>query len=200
MTAEELHQIVNSWKNSTYLRDIPLVFNQELYSKALDEFWFDYLRWYPNDKIIDIKKLLLTPQLHGILTYRLASYIYQYINEDFAEQADLISNIGRINSQSEIFYSAMIGRGLKVNHGIGTVIGARCTIGENCTIHQNVTLGDKNGGRPTLGNNCMIYAGAKIIGNITIGDNCVIGANSVVMNSFPEGSVIAGIPARKIIK
>lgn len=113
-------------------------------------------------------------------------------------QQDLISNIGRINSLSEIYYSASIGQGLKINHGIGTVIGARCVIGNDCIIHQNVTFGDKHSGRPILGDNCIVYAGAIIIGDIQIGNNCIIGANSVVMDSFPDNSVIAGSPARKI--
>ena len=71
-------------------------------------------------------------------------------------------------------------------------------IGNNCLLHQNVTLGDKNSGRPTIGDNCVIYAGATIIGDINIGNNCIIGANSVVLNSFPDNSIIAGVPARKI--
>lgn len=82
---------------------------------------------------------------------------------------------------------------------MGTVIGARCSIGANCTIHQNCTLGDKNGGRPKIGNNVTIYAGSMILGDITIGDNCIIGANSVVMESCPANSILVGSPA-KIIK
>lgn len=69
-------------------------------------------------------------------------------------------------------------------------------IGDNCLIHQNVTLGDKNGGRPTIGDNCVIYAGAKILGDIHIGNNSIIGANAVVLKSCPENSTLLGIPAK----
>lgn len=106
--------------------------------------------------------------------------------------------LGREIGQIEIFYSSTIGKAFKINHGVGTVIGARCKIGDNCTIHQNCTLGDHNGGRPTLGNNVIIYAGAMILGDIHIGDNSIVGANSVVLDSFPENSIIAGTPAKLI--
>ena len=198
MTAKELYQIIEAWKNATYLKECSLVFDNDIYSKALETFLYDYKKWFPNDDFVDRQKLLLTPQLHGILAYRIASLWYCSSHTHILAQQDLISNIGRINSLSEIYYSASIGQGLKINHGIGTVIGARCVIGNDCIIHQNVTLGDKHSGRPVLGDNCIVYAGAMIIGDIKIGNNCIIGANSVVMDSFPDDSVIVGCPARKI--
>lgn len=200
MTAIELFQIFEGWKNTTYLKECSLVFDNDIYSKALETFLYDYKKWFPNDDCVDRQKLLLTPQLHGILAYRIASLWYRSLDTptNTLAQQDIVSNIGRINSLSEIYYSANIGQGLKINHGIGTVIGARCVIGNDCIIHQNVTFGDKHSGRPILGDNCIVYAGAMIIGNITIGNNCIIGANSVVMDSFPDESVIAGCPARKI--
>ena len=198
MTAKELYQIIEAWKNATYLKECSLVFDNDIYSKALETFLYDYKKWFPNDDFVDRQKLLLTPQLHGILAYRIASLWYCSSHTHILAQQDLISNIGRINSLSEIYYSASIGQGLKINHGIGTVIGARCVVGNDCIIHQNVTLGDKHSGRPVLGDNCIVYAGALIIGDIKIGNNCIIGANSVVMDSFPDDSVIVGCPARKI--
>ena len=200
MTARELYQIIEGWKNATYLKECSLVFDNDIYSKALETFLYDYKKWFPNDDYVDRQKLLLTPQLHGILAYRIASLWYRSLGiyTHTLAQQDLISNIGRINSLSEIYYSASIGQGLKINHGIGTVIGARCVVGNDCIIHQNVTLGNKHSGRPVLGDNCIVYTGAMIIGDIKIGNNCIIGANSVVMDSFPDDSVIAGCPARKI--
>lgn len=65
----------------------------------------------------------------------------------------------------------------------------------SCLIHQNCTLGDKNGGRPSVGDNVTIYAGAMILGDISIGSNTIIGANSVVLDSCPPGSILIGSPA-----
>lgn len=140
---------------------------------------------------------VLPPPLIGILCYRISHNINLLYGP--TREADAFSLLGREIGQIEIYYSATIGEAFKINHGIGTVIGARCRIGDNCTIHQNCTIGDRNGGRPTIGNNVTIYAGAMILGDITIGDDCIIGANSVVTQSYPAGSVIGGTPA-KIIK
>lgn len=198
MTAKDLYTLIEGWKETTFLKGFTLIFDHNIYAEALETFIHDYRRWYPSDEQIDLAKLILTPQLHGILTYRIASLWHKKDCSSTIKQQDILSNIGRINSLSEIYYSATIGTGLKINHGIGTIIGARAKIGDNCLLHQNVTLGDKNSGRPTIGDNCIIYAGATIIGDINIGNNCIIGANSVVLNSFPDNSIIAGIPARKI--
>lgn len=177
--------------------------------RATEDFVADYLRWYPNDTRFDYYKLLVTPQLGAILCYRISHIINKLqggVNtfgtaayKPGPYSADAYSLLGREIGQIEIFYSSTIGPGLKINHGGGTVIGARCSIGANCTIHQNCTLGDKNGGRPKIGNNVTIYAGSMILGDITIGDNSIIGANSVVMESCPANSILVGSPA-KIIK
>lgn len=198
MTAEDLYALIEDWKSNTFLKKYTLTFDHNIYIEALNTFIYDYRRWFTDDEHIDIDKLILTPQLHGILTYRIASLWHKSGISSEVKQQDILSNIGRIHSLSEIYYSAAIGTGLKINHGIGTTIGARAKIGNNCLLHQNVTLGDKNSGRPTIGDNCVIYAGATIIGDINIGNNCIIGANSVVLNSFPDNSIIAGVPARKI--
>lgn len=199
MTAYDLYKLVEHWKNLTFLKECSLIFEDDIYTEALCNFKYDYQRWYPLDDGIDKQKLILTPQLHGILTYRIASLFHRFTTHTHTiAQKDIISNVGRINSLSEIYYSAEIGCGLKINHGIGTIIGARTKIGNNCTIHQNVTLGDKNSGRPTIGDDCVIYAGALILGDIKIGNNCIVGANAVVMNDFSDNSIIVGTPARKI--
>ena len=88
-----------------------------------------------------------------------------------------------------------IGNGISFPHPQNIVIGQRVAIGINCTIYQDVTIGQKNGKYPKIGNNVIIYPGAKIFGDIEIGNNSVIGANSVVCKSFPDYSVGAGIPA-----
>lgn len=106
--------------------------------------------------------------------------------------------LGRHIGQIEMYYSATIGSAFKINHGVGTVIGARCRIGDNCTIHQNVTIGDRKGGRPKIGNDCMIYAGSMILGDIEIGDHSVIAANAVVIDSCPPNSLLVGTPAKTL--
>ena len=88
-------------------------------------------------------------------------------------------------------------------HPVGIVIGEGVKIGKNVTIYQNVTIGRKDidiAKYPSIGDNVVIYSGAKILGNIVIGNNSVIGANSVVLNDVPENSVVAGIPAKIINK
>lgn len=190
-----LYKIVCSWLSLSYLHEESLPYDENIYRVALAEFYYDYIRWYPFDIQIEYSKLNLTPQLHPILTYRLARLYYLNGEE---HTASVCSLLGRIHGLVEIYYTAKIGRGLKINHGIGSVIGARCIIGNNCLLHQGVTLGDKNGGRPIIGDNVIIYAGASVLGDITIGDNTIIGANAVCLQNTPPHSLCVGVPAKNI--
>lgn len=189
----QIYNLLEEWKSKTYLSGQNVIFEKNIFAQAVKTFFKDYHRWYPDDNTIDLFKLVNTPQLHAILTYRLAHLFYKANDE---KTAQILSQLGRINGQIEIYYSSQIGDYFKINHGVGSVIGARCMIGSNCTIHQNVTLGDKNGGRPIVGNNVVIYPGAILIGKIEIGDNSIIGANSLVMESFINNSLIVGSPAK----
>jgi serine O-acetyltransferase len=95
-------------------------------------------------------------------------------------------------------YADNIGPGLFIQHGICTIISAK-SIGENCWISQQVTIGFNNKlESPTIGNNVMITAGAKVIGGIIVGDNVTIGANAVVVKNIPDNCVVAGVPANII--
>lgn len=102
----------------------------------------------------------------------------------------------------EIHPGATIGKGLFIDHGVGVVIGETTIIGDNCTLYQGVTLGGtgkEHGKRhPTLGNNVMIGAGAKVLGPITIGDNARIAAGAVVLDDIPADSTAVGVPARVV--
>jgi serine O-acetyltransferase len=90
--------------------------------------------------------------------------------------------------------SCNIGPGLFIQHGFSTIIMA--DIGENCWINQQVTIGYKDKtGRPNIGNNVRITAGAKVIGNIKIGDNVTVGANAVVIKNVPDNCIVVGVPA-----
>lgn len=93
---------------------------------------------------------------------------------------------------------SVIGRRLLLHHAFATMISAD-RIGDNCHIYQQVTIGNGGGKMPTIGNDVIIYAGAKVFGKINISDDVVIGANAVVTKDFPPHSMVAGVPA-KIIK
>lgn len=97
-----------------------------------------------------------------------------------------------------------IGEGTRFAYGaIGVVLHSNCKIGNNCMIGQNVTIGGKSGpnggGVPTIGDNCYISAGARLIGNVKVEDNSVVGANAVVLKDVPSNCIVAGVPS-KIIK
>ena len=148
-----------------------------------------------------IEVFLLYPTIHALIAYRISHYLY--INKLFF-LARLISQISRFFTGIEIHPGAKIGRGLVIDHGMGVVIGETAEIGDNGLLYHGVTLGgtgkDKGKRHPTVGNNVVIGAGAKVLGPIYIGSNSKIGANSVVLNNVPEGATAVGIPAKNIIK
>lgn len=148
-----------------------------------------------------IEVFLLYPTIHALIAYRISHYLY--INKLFF-LARLISQISRFFTGIEIHPGAKIGRGLVIDHGMGVVIGETSEIGDNVLLYHGVTLGgtgkDKGKRHPTVGNNVVIGAGAKVLGPIYIGSNSKIGANSVVLNNVPECATAVGIPAKNIIK
>ena len=148
-----------------------------------------------------IEVFLIYPTIHALIAYRISHYLY--INKLFF-LARLISQISRFFTGIEIHPGAKIGRGLVIDHGMGVVIGETSEIGDNVLLYHGVTLGgtgkDKGKRHPTVGNNVVIGAGAKVLGPIYIGSNSKIGANSVVLNNVPEGATAVGIPAKNIIK
>ncbi|CAN5267781.1 hypothetical protein BH09BAC5_BH09BAC5_11270 [soil metagenome] len=164
------------------------------FGKALAIFDSDYNRYYDSEKI-EMHNVRIRAELQGILLYRIAREYFIAGNP----LCDTYAALGRWLSGFEIYYSAEVGESFKINHGMGTVVGARSKIGKNATLHHGITLGDKAGGRPTLKNNVIVYPAATIIGNITIGNDCVVAANSVCMINVPDGATVAGNPA-KIIK
>jgi len=114
--------------------------------------------------------------------------------------ARFISMLARWITGVEIHPGAVIGRRFFIDHGMGVVIGETAEIGDDCTLYHGVTLGGttwKKGKRhPTLGNNVVIGAGAKILGPITLGDNVRVGSNSVVVKSVDNAQTVVGVPAR----
>ena len=139
------------------------------------------------------------PGLHALVSYRFAHRLYKW---HIPLIPRIISYITRIITGIEIHPAAKIGRRFFIDHGEGVVIGETSVIGDDVLIYQQVTLGGtgkEHGKRhPTLGNNVIIGAGAKVLGNITIGDNVRVGAGSVVIDDVPENSTVVGIPGRII--
>ena len=164
---------------------------------------YDLNKVMENDPAARSKRevFLLYPTIHALIAYRISHYLY--INKLFF-LARLISQISRFFTGIEIHPGAKIGRGLVIDHGMGVVIGETAEIGDNVLLYHGVTLGgtgkDKGKRHPTVGNNVVIGAGAKVLGPIYIGSNSKIGANSVVLNNVPEGATAVGIPAKNIIK
>ena len=148
----------------------------------------------------DAEVLLLYSGVHAIIAHRIANGLYKK-KHYFAARA--VSQTSKMLTGIEIHPGATIGKGLVIDHGTGVVIGETAEIGDNCTIYQGVTLGgtgkDVGKRHPTLGNNVMVGAGAKILGPLHIGDNTKIAANAVVLDEMPENCTAVGIPA-KIVK
>lgn len=147
-----------------------------------------------------LEVFLLYPGLHAIINHRIAHFLYKR-NLFFLSR--LISLISRFFTGIEIHPGATIGECVLIDHGMGVVIGETAVIGDRVTIFHGVTLGATkyvSGKRhPTIGNDVVIGAGSKVLGNISIGDNVVVGANSVILKDSPNDVTIVGSPG-KIIK
>ncbi|WP_206203039.1 hypothetical protein [Thioalkalivibrio sp. XN8] len=168
---------------------------------GLQKFGADLGRWSikpasPGD-LFD--QITLLPTVVATLFYRINHELYLAGAEKLQ---DILAATARIQSGVEIYYSAEIGPGLKVIHGVGTVIGARSKIGKNFSTFQGVTIGDKlgtkTGPRPEIGDNVIMSAGSKVLGPISIGDIVVVGTNTVVIESVGSNTIVAGVPARVI--
>lgn len=140
------------------------------------------------------------PGLWALLFHRIAHWLYL---KGLRFIPRLISAIGMFLTMIDIHPGATLGRRVFIDHGVGVVIGETAIIGNDVIIYQQVTLGGVRTSRdkrhPTLGNNVVVGAGAKVLGNILIGDGVKIGANSVVVKNVPMGATAVGIPARVIL-
>lgn len=156
---------------------------------------------YDNDPAAKnlLEVILCYPGLHALIAYRFAHRLYKWNIPLFPR---IISYITRIITGIEIHPGARIGRRFFIDHGEGVVIGETTVVGDDVLIYQQVTLGGtgKESGKrhPTLGNNVIVGAGAKVLGNITISDNVRIGAGSVVIEDVPADSTVVGIPGRVV--
>lgn len=145
--------------------------------------------------------ILTYPGLHALWAHRIAHGLW---TRNVKLLAKMIAQTSRWLTGIEIHPGAVIGEGVFIDHGFGIVIGETAIIGNNVTIYQGVTLGgtgkEKGKRHPTIGNDVLISAGAKVLGNITIGDCVKIGASSVVLKDVPSDSTVVGIPGRVVIR
>ena len=148
-----------------------------------------------------LEVLLLYQGVHALIWHRIAHWFWTH-NMRFLGR--LISQIARFFTLIEIHPGAVLGHGILIDHGSGVVIGETAVVGDNCTIYQGVTLGgvgtQKGKRHPTLGNNVMVGAGAKILGAFEVGDNCSIAANAVLLKPLEDNVTAVGIPARPVKK
>ena len=164
--------------------DVQIVFDRDPAAKSKLEIMLNY------------------PGLHAIWIQRgITHKLYQKKHYALAR---FISQIARLFTQVEIHPGAKLGRRLFIDHGCGIVIGETAELGDDVTLYQGVTLGGtgKESGKrhPTLGNNVVVGAGAKVLGSFTVGDNVKIGAGSVVLKPVPANCTVVGIPGKVVKK
>jgi len=144
-----------------------------------------------------LEAILCYPGVHALAFHRVAHRLW---GAGWFGSARFLSHISRFLTGIEIHPAAKLGPGLFIDHGMGVVIGETSEVGRNVTIYQGVSLAGTSLKRekrhPTLGDNVVVGAGAKIIGGFTIGDNSRIGAGSVVVREVPPNSVVVGVPGR----
>ena len=144
-------------------------------------------------------EVFLYPSFKAMVYYRISHKLYKKRHYFLARW---ISQKGAHKTGIEIHPGAKIGKGFFIDHGHGVIIGETAVIGDNVTLYQGVTLGGtgkEHGKRhPTLGNNVMVSAGAKVLGSFSIGENSKIGAGSVVLEEVPPNSTVVGVPGRVV--
>ncbi len=144
-----------------------------------------------------LEVMLCYPGIHALWFHRIAHFFY---NRKVYIIARLVSHFARFITGVEIHPGANIGRRVFIDHGMGVVIGETSEIGDDSLIYKGVVLGgtnlEKGKRHPTVGNNVVIGAGAKVLGDITVGENSYIGSNAVVIKDVPPNSTVVGVPGR----
>ena len=143
--------------------------------------------------------IIAYPGFHAVLHHRLAHWLWHH---HLRWVARVVSAVSRLVTGIEIHPAATIGRRFFIDHGMGVVIGETAEIGDDVTLYHGVTLGgtswDKGKRHPTLGDDVVVGAGAKVLGPIRIGPGCRIGSNAVVVKDIPDNATVVGIPGRVV--
>lgn len=139
------------------------------------------------------------PGIHAVLFHRASHWLW---NHHLKWVARLLSNLARWITGIEIHPGARIGRRFFIDHGMGVVIGETAEIGNDCTLYHGVTLGgtswEKGKRHPTLGDDVVVGAGAKVLGPIKVGDGARVGSNAVVVKAVPKGATVVGVPGHLV--
>lgn len=180
-----------------------MCFTQGGYSSVLSTLQADFRIIFERDPAARnwLEVLFFYPGLQAILLHRVAHFLY-CLGIPFIPR--FISFIARFVTGIEIHPGATIGKAFFIDHGMGVVIGETAIVGDYVLLYQGVTLGGtgKESGKrhPTLGNNVVVGAGAKVLGNIEVGSNVRIGAGSVVLRDVPSNCTVVGVPGRIIYR
>ena len=169
-----------------------------MFLKKFKEFLYIYKKKDPASRSY-LEILTCYPGLHATFFYKISNFFWKL---NLKLIARMISHISRFLTGIEIHPAVKIGKNIFIDHGMGIVIGETTIIGDNVSIYQGVTLGgtkwEKKKRHPTINDNVIIGAGAKVLGPISVGKNSKIGANSVVTRNVPSNTTVIGIPARVI--
>ncbi|NEO98011.1 MAG: serine O-acetyltransferase, partial [Symploca sp. SIO2E9] len=174
-------------------------YTQNSVAEGLKALWSDFQIIFERDPAARnwLEVLLCYPGLQALVWHRFAHWLN---SKQFPIIPRLLSALARFLTGIEIHPGAVIGKGVFIDHGMGVVIGETAIVGDYALIYQGVTLGGtgKESGKrhPTLGNNVVVSAGVKVLGNIQIGDNVRIGAGSIVLQDVPPDCTVVGIPGR----
>lgn len=148
--------------------------------------------------ILFLKGIIMDNGFLAVVIYRIAHWLFR---KNIPFIPSILQRVSTFLTGIDISFKSEIGAGLRIAHGVGIVIGSNVKIGKNALILHGVTIGERDfttDAMPKIGDDVLIGAGAKVLGDIHVGNGAKIGANAVVIHSVPEGATVTGIPARVV--
>jgi serine O-acetyltransferase len=178
----------------------------EAYTGVRDLFRSDFLRVYPAEiwesEERSLRALQTSAPVQAVLIYRISHEIFR--KDVFDPFLDFLAYLMHVRTGMEVYYSSEIGEGFRIMHGSGLVLGPRNIIGRNFTVYQGVTLGQRRQHSPgeflQIGDDCTVFAGARVLGKLKLGNRVTVAANAVLLCDAEEGGTYGGVPARRIDK